>query len=273
MAKPTKEDWKKLDADLDIMVKAAEGKIGKLYAEQLRDFRVYLAGIFEKWGEDVTGWISPKRQEQLSRMLQDKMGILYDGVKDIIEPSLSGIYTASFASTLPLVEAALGTTIRGTLSTVAVDTAIKTPMGGLTIDIRLDKWKIDTATRIQSHVVTGLQRGDDYRKISAGLKDVFGSSATNMATIINTEGHRAEIQAGKEVAERAVQKGVKVLKTWISMRDNKVRDAHSELDGTTIPYEEKFRSSNGGEGDPGEMGTAEDDINCRCLLEYSVDDD
>ena len=268
--KPSKADWKQLDADLDRLVRSANNKVAKLYAEQLKDLRVYLAGLFERWGEDVTGWISPKRQEMLQGMLQDQLGVLYDGVKDIIEPSLQGIYTSAYASTLPLVEAALGTTIRGGLVTSAMNKAIKTPMGGLTVDIRLDKWKIDTATRIHSHVVTGLQRGENYRKISAGLRDIFGSSASHMATIIDTEGHRTEIEAGRAIVEKAQKKGHKVLKTWISMRDGRVRDAHTMLDGVTIPYGEDFTSSNGGKGfGPSMMGLASDDIHCRCLLAYS----
>lgn len=59
-------------------------------------------------------------------------------------------------------------------------------------------------------------------------------------------------------------------KEWIAYIDDKTRDSHIDLNGTTVAMNENF--SNGLEypGDP--SGEAEDVINCRCTIGYVVKD-
>lgn len=64
--------------------------------------------------------------------------------------------------------------------------------------------------------------------------------------------------------------GLELLKTWNDMEDDKVRESHFFLGGTTIPLNEYFRTLNGSETlYPRRFGLPEEDINCRCWLTYS----
>ena len=61
-------------------------------------------------------------------------------------------------------------------------------------------------------------------------------------------------------------------KTWVTMQDNRVRDTHMEVDGTTIPIDEAFQVG-GSEllfpGDDSLGADASELANCRCTVEYS----
>lgn len=66
-----------------------------------------------------------------------------------------------------------------------------------------------------------------------------------------------------------------VTKRWVATSDDRTRDHHADLDGTTIPWDEAFESGSGGRmmhpGD-GSLGAGpEDIINCRCWMEINVD--
>ena len=61
-------------------------------------------------------------------------------------------------------------------------------------------------------------------------------------------------------------------KTWHTMEDNRVRMSHFYLDGVTKPLNEEFHTIWGNSGlHPGGFNSADDDINCRCWLTYSID--
>jgi len=63
--------------------------------------------------------------------------------------------------------------------------------------------------------------------------------------------------------------GLEIVKTWNDMEDDKVRESHWYLGGTTIPLGEKFRTLTGNETYyPRCFGVPEEDVNCRCWLTY-----
>lgn len=83
--------------------------------------------------------------------------------------------------------------------------------------------------------------------------------------VIETESHRMYNNGGMD---RAVSAGAK-YKKWSTMGDEKVRDSHSYIDGTKIPIGEKFYTYDGDSAlMPGGFESAENNVNCRCWLNY-----
>lgn len=83
--------------------------------------------------------------------------------------------------------------------------------------------------------------------------------------VVTTEGHNAINSGSHKTATKAGAKS----KTWVTMQDLKVRDTHDYLDGVTIPIDAEFITYNGDKAQhPGGFGEPEEDINCRCWLEY-----
>lgn len=99
-------------------------------------------------------------------------------------------------------------------------------------------------------------------------------------TIARTEMLASFHAAQQESYQQAIDAGqltaAQVTKTWVSMKDDRVRfthDEHGGLDGTTVPFSGVFVSPRGGvlryPGD--KMAPLAETINCRCHLRFNVD--
>jgi hypothetical protein len=165
--------------------------------------------------------------------------------------------------------AVTGAQIRGQLQVKALEKAMNTPVGGMTIDLRTEYYERELARKLKQAFTQGAQQGQSLQEIVKGLKGASGQNLSYLQRIVATEGHRLQEEAKMEGAKHAEAQGKTMLKMWVSMRDSSVRDAHQALDGVTIPLDAEFVSGNGGRGlMPSAMGVAADDINCRCYLDY-----
>lgn len=99
--------------------------------------------------------------------------------------------------------------------------------------------------------------------LSPALTDILESE---IIRLVATDGHRVRIEARQQAGEFLEAVGYTVEKTWISSLDERVRDTHTLLHGTTLPIDAYFNTVNGRGQGPGLFGVAEEDVNCRCSL-------
>ncbi|MES1921855.1 hypothetical protein MHBO_003390, partial [Bonamia ostreae] len=94
----------------------------------------------------------------------------------------------------------------------------------------------------------------------------LNNNANNSLRIAATETHRVTNQARQDSYEHAEDKGLNFLKVWVASLDERTRSSHRALDGKKVKPNENFTSPVTGASGPGPgmMGTAADDINCRC---------
>ena len=65
--------------------------------------------------------------------------------------------------------------------------------------------------------------------------------------------------------------GLKLNKTWVTMKDDRVRDTHEYLEGVTVPLEERFYTFDGDSAlAPGGFSDANNNCHCRCVLLYNA---
>lgn len=91
-----------------------------------------------------------------------------------------------------------------------------------------------------------------------------------IATVIDTEYHR-DFNTGKyDMAEHVDKQSVtRVKKVYRTMMDERVRDTHDYLEGKEVGIDEKFYTYDGDSARfPGDFTLAENNINCRCYVEY-----
>lgn len=95
-----------------------------------------------------------------------------------------------------------------------------------------------------------------------------GGSVEDIMRIAETESHR---DANEGIYYAALDSGFTLQKTWETMMDDKVREAHEEIQGQTVPFDDVFVTWDGHEARfPGDFDVPELNINCRCFLSVST---
>lgn len=96
-------------------------------------------------------------------------------------------------------------------------------------------------------------------------------------TIARTESLRAVHEGVQNTYEQAVDQGVlleeRLVRTWNTASDGRVRHSHRSMDGQQRAFKEPFQTGNGSllmyPTDP--VGPAEDTINCRCVVAVTME--
>lgn len=94
------------------------------------------------------------------------------------------------------------------------------------------------------------------------------SLVNDLSRLAETEAHRvlneAILDSALEYAKNNPEKTV--TKTWMTMLDDRVREPHDWLEGTTVPVDAYFYTDGAKALAPGGFGRADLDISCRCIL-------
>lgn len=105
---------------------------------------------------------------------------------------------------------------------------------------------------------TWAQRVDKYYETGGSEYDILRIAETDMTRIYNT----AVLDVADTVASGTV------MKRWVTMADDRVRDTHDYLEGVAVPYDADFYTFDGDHARaPGLFSKPENVINCRCTLE------
>lgn len=125
--------------------------------------------------------------------------------------------------------------------------------------------------KVQSALTQGILQGDSIGNISKRLQQV--TNMTDKAAVRNARTMTTSAENGgrQAVYEEAEAMGIELEKTWVATLDDRTRDSHVELDGQTIPVDQKFKNADGELMFPADPdGTPENVYNCRCTMITSI---
>lgn len=111
----------------------------------------------------------------------------------------------------------------------------------------------------------GVENGESIAQLAARVEQEMGARiASTPETIARTE----VVGASNGGTLRAwEQSGVVQGKRWLSTLDDRTRETHKDMHGQTVALRANFVSSSGEEGPaPGQLGSAAEDIQCRCTM-------
>ncbi|MBA7618927.1 hypothetical protein ES703_26259 [subsurface metagenome] len=109
-------------------------------------------------------------------------------------------------------------------------------------------------------ILAGTDENLSTPQIARNIRKFYDDrSAFKSMRVARTEVSHA---AGWGQREAARQSGVVKTKTWITSRDDRVRDSHAAMDGETVDFNEPYSD---GSTYPGEQ-----DIMCRCVEAYGT---
>ena len=262
----------------------AQRGIAQNYDQMTRELSEEIAEVFSRYGDEPWGELNKyNRSRELKKKIRKIVRGNYAGVSRAIRSGLRGAMSKSFSETIRVMEREAGRTIRGQLKRETITDRLQDPVSGVALNERLQRRRLDVTFRIEENIMQGFRRGDSFRDIGARVRDVLGGDKKNAERIVRTEAHRVQEQGKTLALDRAHAQGIKMVKRWITAQDDSVRgypggkypDAearHDLMHGETVKYEEDFHNpKTGGRGPgPGMMGTAEDDINCRCTYVVEI---
>ena len=102
---------------------------------------------------------------------------------------------------------------------------------------------------------------------------VLAGDLQGLITLVESEYHRVYNTAVTDGGREFVEHGSSgVVKTWVTVRDECVRETHQYLEGQSVPLEEEFFTFDGDHAAyPGGFTKAENNVNCRCIAVLSAD--
>ena len=262
-----KNKYLQLQKEIDKLVIRYEKQVARNFAKGMKELNKEIARLYRKYGID--GQLTFEDMNKYNR---------YDRLEDYITQTVREVYrTNDKIIRAGLIEASKRA-VKGNINIITSDRELKgvkwdydvrkivnENMGGINWAKRTKFNRLETIHKLEQKVGQGLDKGWTYDKMARELSQELNVSLNKATTMVRTESHRCVSTVNQESYDKVVKAGFEAEKRWISSRDERVRTAHSELDGVQIPVDENFRSPNGGEGPgPGMMNNPSDDINCRC---------
>jgi len=263
-----KSKFEQADRALDRQQKDFERQLISAYTASLKEIRGQLALAYEKYGGSSVEMQKYNRLANLERRIGKEIAkltgknavTLKKGIGDTFEESY---YRAGFTIETTA-QAKLGF---APLSKKAIEASIDNPLDRVGWLKRNRENQALMTRQMKQQLTQSLIKGESYQDAARRIKARMDVGATNVVRIAQTEMHRAQSAGRLEGLHQAASKGVIMKKRWVATLDGDTRPAHQDLDGTTIGLDEDFISNAGGKGPaPGQLGTAEDDINDRCTV-------
>mgnify|MGYP001049300622 FL=1 len=270
------KEFIRLQKQIEKMSKHRETTVARNHKKVLDTLRRRLAKLYEMY--EIDGQLTfdemakYNRLQKLDKEVEQMINELYKDNTKLIRGHLTGIAEETNLYTIEVIEGATQRKLKGVVKELDVSKTVNTEMAGLKWPERMGKHRNDVIWDIQKEIKRGLTQGDTYGTMAKRLKKELEVSTSKANTIIRTESHRVYSQAKVDTLDSISKHGVKMTKTWLSSRDERVRSQHSKMDGVTIPYEEDFILPDGSRGKaPGLIGEPQHDINCRCIITVNVE--
>jgi SPP1 gp7 family putative phage head morphogenesis protein len=134
------------------------------------------------------------------------------------------------------------------------------------VSIPEDQWK-----ELKASLVKGMQDGLGTEGLKKIVEDHPVVSPSRAEMVARTEVIGAYNGGLEEGWKQSELKGQKV---WLAALDSRTRPSHQEAHGQSVPLNETFSLMSGAKGmSPGQTGVAEEDINCRCAMDFIPSDE
>ena len=179
--------------------------------------------------------------------------------------------------------------------------AVENPISGLTLPDTLEKHRQEVIYGIKQQIGIGLMTGERYDTMAKNIKrSVFGVDGKSglygkSMRIVRTEVHRVQesglADSAKDIMQGLDGSGLVEVAIWRTMKGERVRPQvrvrnargkwktyrsrsgadHQKMEGKAVIVGDKFEIESGVFAEcPGKSGTARNDCNCRCFLEYKL---
>ncbi len=273
-------------------------KIKKLYRQLTKELTAFIGEAYTKYADESGVLTVAQLQEkaklawflnELDKNCNKYLPAISSEIQELIEKVYEKCYTGMIEATNKAYDFS-----ELKVRPEVMKAAIANNITKLTLPELLEKNRKEVIYEIKQTIDIGLMNGDRYETMSRKLVERLDISYGKANNIVRTETHR-NIEGGimdgaLETAKALEGSGLIHTATWRTMKDERVRPQqrrkkggrwtttlsrnganHIKMDGVTIQVGDKFKL----EPDvyaisPSRSGTARNDCNCRCFLEYDL---
>jgi SPP1 gp7 family putative phage head morphogenesis protein len=277
-----------VDKEVNKKIKALEQDIANVYEEATDDLKAKLADYLSRFetknkimlkelanGEItkeyykywVTGQvlIGERWQEMVEDMSNDltnahKMALSFTGdhIKDVY--ALSHNYQTFQIEKDSLIDTSYTLFNRDAVERLIKDKPDLLPQP----KVKVAKDKAWNKKNLNSAITQGILQGESIPQVQKRLENVCDMSARQAVRSARTAITNAQNAGSYQAIIRANEQGIHEDKQWIATLDGRTRQSHRDLDGVTIPYNQKFDNGLMYPGDS--SGKPSEIYNCRCTL-------
>lgn len=275
----SKQDFINLDKRIEKLMRKSQKNIFKGYNDSLKYLKSEMAELYEK--HSIDGKLTSESMNKYNRIqaleqdIQLTVKMLYERNNKEIRQTLTNTFLTTSKSIVSIVDKDVGIRLKPIIKPFDVTKTINDSMAGLKWTERMGKHRGDLIYDIQKTVKEGISQGDTYRTMADRLSKSMDISMNKSTTIVRTETSRVMNEAQKQTLDKVDKAGIKMMKTWNTVSDERVRGNnpkdkanHVVMDGKTIPYEEDFILPSGYSGAGPKLlnDDGSESINCRCFL-------
>lgn len=263
------------DRAIDRLLASGNRRTREVFREALENSKGILAEFFEKYERDgrlhYDDLSKYNRKRALEREIRKELAKMNNRAVQRMRSTLRETFEESYYRTGWYVENATKTRVIPIMKDEFIEAALENEISGLDWATRMGRNREEIVIQINESITQGLNEGETYSQMAQRLNDRLSVGTSKAERIVRTEGHRIQEEAKTRALDGASERGIKMVKRWVTSADERVRDRHIEMEGQEVEYEEDFELPDGTRGRyPGAMGNAEDDINCRCIYVVEV---
>lgn len=243
-------------------------KYFKSFAEEDEEMRIlYLQGKITK--DEYRAWrqkkmLSGKHWTDLRDQIVERIHDANKTAEQIINDETPKTYTRNYNHTQFEGDLNVGVSFELTNEN-AVKQALKSNhVTFKTVKINDSKDTRYTQERLTNELVSGIVQGKTWREMAKSYQNVLNGSYSQAVRSARTSYTSAQNSGRLDSFERFERAGIKVLKEWMSTKDERTRESHAQLNGVRVAVKEKFPNGLMYPGDP--EGSPSEVYNCRCKL-------
>ena len=260
-----------LDKKVQEILKKSTKTLTKNYKRTLEELRTTIRKLYDSY--EIEGKLTLNemskydRLQKLDNNIKTSLTKLYSENSALTKATLINICEITRDITIDTIQAKTVKSLIPIKKTLDIDATVNEKMAGLHWSERMGHHRNDVIYSVQKTLKEGLAQGSTYKQMSDRLKDELGGNVVKPMRIIRTEGARVYASTQQQSLNAIANTGLKMMKKWVSARDERVRDMHYKMDGVTIPYEDDFVLPDGVVTKmPHLTGYARHDIHCRCII-------
>lgn len=263
---------KQAQRSLDRLEKQYEKELIRNYQIALKEIRAKIAELYAVTDGDWAKAQKYNRLAKLEKQIAKEIGKLTGKTAKTLQKSQRHVYEEGYYRTAYILSSAVSADLGfAALDSDLINKAIENPLDRVGFLQRNRDNQHQLTRQLREHLTQGLVQGYSYGNTAKRIKERMDVGASKALTIARTENGRVRSQAKLDGMEEGEKAGLSLKKMWMATVDGSTRDSHQELDGVTLDRKEDFEGEEGSGPAPRMLGSASEDINCRCDLAEIVD--